>query len=56
MTNFTINKSKQISQISKVEHVFPFSHSVSQSQAFQVYFIGEYSQIPNLAAGHLQAL
>ena len=34
----------------------PFLTQISQSQAFQVYFIVECSQSPNLAAGHLQAL
>ena len=31
-------------------------YSDKSKQRFQVYFIVEYSQIPNLAAGHLQAL
>ena len=35
---------------------FPFSTRISRSQAFQIYFSDEYSQIRHLAAGHLQAL
>ena len=57
MTNFTTNKSKtDKSNFNQLEHVFPFSHSDKSKPSFQVYFIVEYSQISNLAAGKLQAL
>ena len=57
MNNFTTNKSKtDKSNFNRLEHVFPLSHSDKSKPSFQVYFIVEYSQIPNLAAGQLQAL
>ena len=34
----------------------PFPARIGGSQAFQVYLIVDGSQIPDLAAGHLQAL
>ena len=56
VTNFTTDKSKRISRISTKSNMFsPFPTRISRSQAFQVYFFVEYAQIPNLAAGHLQA-
>ena len=54
MTNFVL----RINRISAKSNAFlPFATRISRSQAaFQVYFIVECSQIPNLAAGQLQAL
>ena len=41
---------------SKSNRFSPFPTRLIRKQAFQVYFIVEWSQIPNLAAGQLQAL
>ena len=52
ITKFTTDKSNS----NQLNMFSPFPTRIRGGQAFQVYFIVESSQIPNLAAGHLETL